>query len=293
MSHSFSRYRTPSLVVGGRYAPRRPHCRSEPGKRATCRGDHTSVDLSDRRTSRSSFGISGRREAFLFGLGMFPDSLFEKFGFGKARLEAWGSVATTALDLACRMEASPVVFVGQDFAYSWDQEYASHTIYHGAYADVREKGKVRTRDIYGEGVYTTDNLIASRDYFVRRMKESPQIHFINATEGGILTEGAELLPLRDALGEYLGRTGHARETLDNRHRPSEVSIDALGHLVSVLKSRWDDCDCLGAFLELTAKEHLLRNNDPEIEKKIEWGAQFLDSIILAGGFSAEGMKSCP
>ena len=71
--------------------------------------------------------LQGAEKRFLFGLGMFPDSLFEKFGFGKSRLEAWGSVATTALDLACRMEASPVIFVGQDFAYSWDQEYASHT----------------------------------------------------------------------------------------------------------------------------------------------------------------------
>lgn len=237
--------------------------------------------------------LEGVTKRFLFGLGMFPDSLFEKFGFGKSRLEAWGSVATTALDLACRMEASPVIFVGQDFAYSWNREYASHTIYHGAYFDVLEKGKARTRDIYGELAYTTENLIAYRDYFVRRMRESSKIRFINATEGGILTEGAEILPLRDALGAHLASSGHARDTLDSRHRPSELSNEALPHLMNVLKSGRDDCDCLGAFLELTAKEHLLRNNDVEIEKKIEWGAQFLDSIILASGFSAEGMKSHP
>src|SRR5207249_5018397 len=45
--------------------------------------------------------LEAARLRFLFGLGLFPDPLFKKFGFAKSTLEVWGSVATGALDLAC------------------------------------------------------------------------------------------------------------------------------------------------------------------------------------------------
>jgi hypothetical protein len=210
---------------------------------------------------------------FLFGLGMFPDPLFAKFGFGKSRIDAWGSVATTALDLACRMGASPIIFAGQDFAYSWNREYASNTIFHGSYSDVSVCGTARSHDIRGEEVYTTENLIAYRDYFIRRMKQSPDIRFINATEGGILTQGAEILTLKEALRQSCVRKVDASGMLRECHRPSKTSTEALHHLRQVLQYRRTDCACLGGFLELTAKKHVLKKNELEIQKAILWGAQ--------------------
>jgi hypothetical protein len=222
--------------------------------------------------------LQSAKRRFLFGLGLFPDSLFSKFGFGKSRIEAWGSVATTALDLACRMGANPIIFAGQDFAYSWNREYASNTIFHGAYSDVSVCGTSRCRDIRGEEIYTTENLIAYRDYFVRRMKQSPDLRFINATEGGILTSGAEILSLKDALRQSCIQTMDATAMLLNCSRPSTVSVDALRHLRQVLKYRRTDCDCLAAFLELTAKEHVLTRNEVEIEKAILRGANILSNV---------------
>src|SRR6187399_1447387 len=61
---------------------------------------------------------------FLFNLGLFPDPLFARFGFSRTPLNVWGSVATAALDFACRSGATPVIFTGQDFAYAWNQQYA-------------------------------------------------------------------------------------------------------------------------------------------------------------------------
>jgi hypothetical protein len=214
---------------------------------------------------------------FLFGLGLFPDQLFAKFGFGKSRVEAWGSVATTALDLACRMGANPIIFVGQDFAYSWNRDYASNTIYHGNHFDIAESGKVRSPDVWGNEVYTTENLIAYRDFFVRRMKRAPGIRFINSTEGGILTQGAEIFRLKDALGQCAIRRVDVARMLRDYHRCSQPSTDALRHLEQVLNFRRTDCDCLHGFLDLTAKEHLLRRNDLEIENRIQWGLQWMHS----------------
>src|SRR6185436_13024949 len=108
--------------------------------------------IAEQAVHPSALEAASRR--FLFGLGLFPDQLFGKFRFRKSRVDAWGSVATSALDLACRMGANPVIFAGQDFAYSWDQEYASNTIYQGNYFDVLESGKTRQPDIHGNEVHT-------------------------------------------------------------------------------------------------------------------------------------------
>jgi hypothetical protein len=231
--------------------------------------------IAEQAVHPSALAAASRR--FLFGLGLFPDPLFGKFRFRKSRVDAWGSVATSALDLACRMGANPIIFAGQDFAYSWDREYASNTIYHGNYFDVRESGTVRERDIYGNEVRTTENLVAYRDYFVRRIKQAGGVRFINATEGGILAQSVDILSLRAALQECAQSVIDVEQTLQWCHVPSKPATDALLHLSNVLKTRRTDCDCLHGFLELTAKEHLLRQNDAEIEKKILWGLQWLQS----------------
>ena len=214
---------------------------------------------------------------FIFGLGLFPDSLFSKFGLGKSRLEAWGSVATTALDLACRMGANPILFVGQDFAYSWFRDYASNTIYHGNNFYVERSGTAQADDIFGNPTYTTENMIAYRDYFVRRMKQQPEVRFINGTEGGILTEGVDILPLWKALEQGLEDPVDVAGTLANCHQTQKVSADAIEHLRQVLKYRRTDCDCLNGFLELTAKEHLLGKDETKIEDAILRGIEIISA----------------
>ena len=224
--------------------------------------------------------LQAATKRFLFGLGLFPDQLFAEFGFAKSRIEAWGSVATTALDLACRMGANPIIFIGQDFAYSWNRTYALNTIYNGNYYDVSQSsGKVRTRDIWGEEVYTTENLLAYRDFFVRRIREAKGVRFINATEGGIFTQGAEILSLQDALHQCAVRRIDVNQMLQDCHRPSQPSTEALVHLQQVLLSRKSDCACLRGFLELTAKEHVLNRNQAGIENKIQWGMEWISSRL--------------
>jgi hypothetical protein len=216
---------------------------------------------------------------FLFGLGLFPDHLFAEFGFGKSRIEAWGSVATTALDLACRIGANPIIFIGQDFAYSWNRTYALNTIYNGDANDLAQYSKVRARDIWGDEVYTTENLIAYRDFFVRRMKQAKGIRFINATEGGILTQGAEILSLQDALDQCALRRININQMIEDCYRPSQTSPEALLHLRQVLVSRKNDCACLQGFIELTAKEHVLKRNQTEIKNRIQWGIEWINSRL--------------
>jgi len=113
---------------------------------------------------------------------------------------------------------------------------------------------------------------------VRRAKQSPRTRFINATEGGILTQGVEILSLKDALNQSCERTIHPAKMFEACYRPSKTSPDALRHLEQVLQHRRTDCDCLNAFLELTAKKHVLKKNQPEIEKTILWGRQIISTV---------------
>jgi hypothetical protein len=217
--------------------------------------------------------LESARRRFLFGLGLFPDPLFAKFGFGKSTLEVWGSVATAALDLACRMGANPVIFAGQDFGFSWGREYARHTIFHNNPFSPEIGGPMKERDIWGNLVHTTENLIAYRDFFVRKIRQRPDIRFINATQGGILREAVEIRSLKDALALTCTKPIDAMQILSERHRIQEPSSDALKHFLQVLKSRSEDCTCLADFLELTAKQALLNKDSAAIDEKIRWGIE--------------------
>jgi hypothetical protein len=214
----------------------------------------------------SALATASRR--FLFGLGLFPDPLFAKFGFRRTSLNVWGSVATAALDFACKVEAGTIIFTGQDFAFSWNRSYASHTIFGDTPA---ESTGIFESDLWNQAIPTTENLVAYRDFFVRRMKAEPHIRFINATEGGILTQGAELLTLRDALHQCCKQPMNTESMLESCHRPQPVTTEALDHLQRVLRREIEDSISLSAFLDLVAKEAVLKQDRDGVKEAIAWG----------------------
>ena len=219
----------------------------------------------------SALKAASRR--FLFGLGLFPDPLFAKFGIRRAKLNVWGSVATAALDLACQSGAKTVILAGQDFGYSWNREYAHHTIFDCVAVDPEKEPEIFARDIWNRDIPTSENLVAYRDFFVRRLKSEPQIRFINATEGGILTEAAEILSLRDALYQICNRPASASAVLESSHQTRKVTRAPLNHLQGVLESTSSGCRCRGGFLELVAKEAVLLGDQAAQDEAIAWGLE--------------------
>ena len=242
--------------------------------------------IAEQAVQRSALRSASRR--MLFSVGLFPDSLLAKFGLAKSTLDAWGSVATAALDLACRMGANPIIFTGQDFAYSWDREYASHTIFHDNPFSAELGGNARATDVWGQQVHTTENFIAYRDFFVRKIKRTPGVRFINATEGGILTEAVEIMPLKQALRDF-GRGMSDFGFRKNPHPASDIRRpkSALEHLHKALKTRNVSCGCLSGFLELTAKEHLLKKNQESLENSIRWGLELCERSLASEQDSLE------
>ena len=138
----------------------------------------------------------------------------------KGSLRVWGSVATMALDFAIFTGCDPVIFIGQDLAYSGGRLYCSNVYFEEDWfrglktPEEREERLAELRafnnpqaftDIYGHPVETTRALIAYRDWIIRIIGEHPERRFINATEGGIFSGPVEIMSLRETLDRYCGR----------------------------------------------------------------------------------------
>jgi hypothetical protein len=108
-----------------------------------------------------------------------------------------------------------------------------------------------------------------------------EVRFINATEGGILTEAVEILSLSDTLHQACGKDIDVRlpgQPSEGHKIPFEPGVSAISHLVEVLRSGAHSCGCFDAYLELTAKEGLLRGDEAAVNESILSGRRACEQI---------------
>jgi hypothetical protein len=154
-------------------------------------------------------------------------SLSELLG-NKGSLRAWGSVATIALDFALLLQCNPIIFVGQDLAYTDGRFYCSGIYFDDEwFAGVSNpldwenklqvmrstRRTVAVEDIFGKPIESTDKLTAYWNWIVKVFRENPQFRFINATEGGILKDHVKNVSLKDALYRECGKNLNLRNRI--------------------------------------------------------------------------------
>jgi SAM-dependent methyltransferase len=124
-------------------------------------------------------------------------------GVTRGTLRAWGSVLTTAFDLACEAGCDPIVFAGSDLAYSGGLQYCRNTTYEPLWSDcptdesraerfkiyLAERPPVTEADVHGRDVLTAPHYVQFRDWIVSRAAEVAGRQVLNATGGGILHGG--------------------------------------------------------------------------------------------------------
>lgn len=114
-------------------------------------------------------------------------------------VETGGSVATTALDIAINMGCNPIIFVGQDLAFTDNKTHAEATFS----KDITLVHNLRkVEDINGDIVYTQKNLYSYLRWIQNRISVEKDITFIDATEGGAIIKGTQILTLRKAIENY-------------------------------------------------------------------------------------------
>jgi hypothetical protein len=168
----------------------------------------------------------------------------------KGTLRAWGSVATMALDFALLLQCNPVVFIGQDLAYTDGRTYCSGVCFDEDWfagisdpdawqqqlARIRSQRRTITvEDIFGRPVESTDKLVSYWNWMLKVFQEHPQVRFINATEGGILRDPAIIASLREVLYRYCRQDLNLRSRIQSAFDSSrESSLLYVGTNLSVL-----------------------------------------------------------
>ncbi len=164
-----------------------------------------------------------------------PWSWLSESGIDRGTVRAWGSVVTSAFDLALRMGCNPIVFAGLDLAYTGMRPYCRNTIYDALWQSYVDAGctwqqlmndyfsrqpDVRRTDMHGAEVRTAPQLVSFRDWLVEQMAAQPARRFVNATGGGILRgKGIEQSTLAAVFGDAPAVAG-VRERLQQAHAAS-------------------------------------------------------------------------
>ena len=114
-----------------------------------------------------------------------------------------GSVATVAFSAGIYMGADPIVFIGQDLAFTGGKDHAEGTMYDKRKPNLKKKRKIQVKGNVEEYVYTDDTFKTYLDWFQDAIaSDQTDRRYINATEGGAYIEGTEVMTLQSAIEKY-------------------------------------------------------------------------------------------
>ncbi|MGE3165915.1 MAG: motility associated factor glycosyltransferase family protein [Planctomycetota bacterium] len=169
-------------------------------------------------TKATPAGVSGYCGPHLFCNDLFFNTLFEGLFGDKGTLPASSTVAHAAFHVARFMEADPIVFVGQDLAYSGGFMHVPGTaIQTQVFPQTHRFYSMETRELE---YYLTNRPTFTKvpgipsgevptcDVFLTYLKEFELLFadhpgtVIDATEGGARMAGTKVEPLREVLSRY-------------------------------------------------------------------------------------------
>lgn len=137
----------------------------------------------------------------------------------RGTVRAGGSVATSAFDLAVKLKCSPIIFVGQDLAFTGGKTHAVGTNQDmlgrsllsemggdGVFADDGSENYLERTSLFGAPAKSALKMEAWRHWFELIIAHEQVIVF-NATEGGIPVAGAENISLDEAISMHMDTPG--------------------------------------------------------------------------------------
>ncbi|WP_278337298.1 motility associated factor glycosyltransferase family protein [Clostridium butyricum] len=139
-------------------------------------------------------------------------------------LSTYGSVAHSMVSVAILLGCNPIIFIGQDFAYTNDSahsEYLDTKHNSWKFNQVKSNTDFFVEGVGGGKVRTSIILDLYRRGMEKIIQEHPDIKFVNATEGGARMNGTEEMTFCDAIKRYKGFT---IEHLKSKSVDSRVSI---------------------------------------------------------------------
>ncbi|MDA8164131.1 MAG: DUF115 domain-containing protein [Desulfobacteraceae bacterium] len=182
---------------------------------------------------------------------------------GKVLTTGAGTVAQLNFLAAYLLGCSPIVFVGQDLAFSDGAGHSRHTSLTSkdGIGLLSNKGEFLEVEGYGGNrkVRTNRAFLGHKHHFERAIATVPDRQFINATEGGVRLEGTEELPLQEVIGRYCMRSIDVAAVIDAAEKQGRMPsrrrmIDSLAQLMRSITNHKKDMALVEGLVAKLAKE---------------------------------------
>ncbi|MBF0409792.1 MAG: motility associated factor glycosyltransferase family protein [Candidatus Riflebacteria bacterium] len=226
----------------------------------------------------SSF--NGPKFLMTFGGGLSPwlEPMREPIG----KLVCWGSIATTAFDLARNCGCNPIIFIGLDMSFQdgklyargsysddlfMDQVHSFSSLEHEIVDYISVRGVHKFENNAGETLYTDHNMFLYKGWFEDQFRQTPGRLLINATEGGILDSFVERMTLRDVIDKYLQNGCDIGKLLSEAHSaPLKADVSGMAGALSEAGKKLNKfCDQSRQCLS-TLKKLKRRNEDISVSQ---------------------------
>ena len=216
-------------------------------------------------------------------------------GAGRGGLRAWGSVLTSAFDLALTMGCDPIVFAGADLGFTGHRPYCRGIAFEEDWRRLFEWGvpyeeqwkqqvdgwpPTEEPGIDGSPVRTAPHLVAFRNWLVEQMRREPRRRFVNVTGAGILHGGGiEQWPATRLAAELPAPKTAPRDLVARAYQPRENS--ALLDAATRLQADGEPIETWTRFADGLTPERILNAMSEVRGRKPEAGA-------VPGSVRAEG-----
>lgn len=127
------------------------------------------------------------------------DSFYSEMGHPIQQVNLGGSVANSAFSVCEKLGFQRIVLIGQDLAYDGEVTHAGRTVKKIVNEEV---GQQEIDGWYGGKVRSRYDWIIYRNWFESSIQQLPEVHVIDATEGGALIHGSEVMTLSEVIDRY-------------------------------------------------------------------------------------------
>ncbi|MGI6596320.1 MAG: motility associated factor glycosyltransferase family protein [bacterium] len=173
----------------------------------------------------------------------FDPWVFHRLNDNKGQVSSGPSVANSTLDILRKLGCNPIIFVGQDLAYTDDKSHAEGAIHaHEVHVGQENMGRYRYTDsIAGTPILTDVPLLSMKHWFERYIAATKNdgTLYIDATEGGAKITGTKIIPLHQAIEEYCWQQFDFHEVISSCHQQETATID-INKKMSELKTVLSD-----------------------------------------------------
>ena len=171
----------------------------------------------------------------------YEDSLFgKKVEATLGGLDLGGNVSGACF-VACEMMGiKTIILIGQDMAYLDGKHHADDSDAGGD--DARRLKTIELPGVNGDMVQSCGMWREFRDFFERRIMLNPELRVIDATEGGALIRGSEVMTLEDVANNVCTNDYDVKNILDNL--PRALNSEEHDKMIDTLHKWMDDLDMI-------------------------------------------------